>query len=86
MTALGALRADESVRPPPLIQRLFTLLFRTVRAQKLRETEALLELHRILCHGNILLSFKQMHYRTTVPVALIKGQPIQIQANAVTLL
>ena len=61
MTTMSAARADEPVRPSPLIQRLFTLRLRPVRAQELRQTEALLELHRILCHRKILLSFRQFH-------------------------
>jgi hypothetical protein len=65
MTALLALRANESVRPAPPIQCPFTLLLGTVRVQGHWETEALLELHRILRHGKILLPYRQSHYIQT---------------------
>jgi hypothetical protein len=70
MTAgLALLAADETARPTRFIQCLFTLLFGTVRVQGLVQTEATLELHRIICHRKSSLSFR--HFDVTSPIASV---------------
>lgn len=44
-------RAAKALRPTPLLKRLFALLLGPILLEKIRQTQAVLKLNRVLSHG-----------------------------------
>ncbi len=63
VTRVATLRANKTVRPAPVEQRVAALFVSALLCQKIHQTETLLELNLILGHLHLLVLL-QVHYPT----------------------